>query len=96
MGDKPDIITHIITHEQTTEHRSTNIPSNLVPQRFARDNGNLFTDPLVGVEVQRQSSVVLLDDQLGGLLDGFRTNATLHMIKRPCFNMKFSKHDSNR
>ncbi len=55
------------------------IPSDLVPQRFAGDDGNFLADSLVGVEVKRQSSVVLLDDQLGSLLHGLGTYAALHI-----------------
>ena len=48
----------------------------LVPQPFARDNSNFIADTLVNLEVEREFWVVSLDDDLSGLLDGFRTNAT--------------------
>lgn len=49
---------------------------NLVPQRLSGDEGHFLDDPLVGVEVQGQLSVVLLDDDPGGLLDGLGADAT--------------------
>lgn len=52
-------------------------PSNLVSQWFCWDDGNFLNNTLVGMEVDGKSSVVFLDDDLRGLLDGFRTNATL-------------------
>jgi hypothetical protein len=52
-------------------------PSNLVSQRFCRDDGDFLDDALVGVEIDGQASVVLLDDDLRGLLDGFRSDTTL-------------------
>lgn len=48
----------------------------LVPQPLARDDSNLIADTLVNLEVEREFWVVSLDDDLSGLLDGFRTNAT--------------------
>jgi len=48
----------------------------LVPQSLARDNSNLVTDPLVGLEVEGEARVVALDDDLGGLLDGLGPDAT--------------------
>jgi hypothetical protein len=56
-------------------------PSNLVSQRFCRDDGNFLNNTLVGVEVDGQASVVLLDDDLRGLLDGFRSDATLKICE---------------
>ena len=47
----------------------------LVPQRFAGDESDLLDDPLVGVEIEVQSGVVLLDDDPSGLLHGLGTNA---------------------
>lgn len=51
-------------------------PSNLVSQWFCRDDGDLLNNALVGVEVQREASIVFLDDDLGGLLHCFGTHAT--------------------
>lgn len=53
------------------------LPGDFVTQRLGGDDGHLLADTLVGVEVQAQSSVVLLDDDLGGLLDGLCPNTTL-------------------
>ena len=58
------------------------IPGNFVSKRFAGDDGNLFTDAFVGMEIQRQSSVVFLDDELGSFLDGLGTNSTLKSQKK--------------
>lgn len=60
------------------EWNTKHLPGNLVAQGLGRNDGHLLADALVGVEVHGQSSVVLLDDNLGGLLDSLRTNATLH------------------
>jgi len=54
-----------------------NSPGNLVAQGLGGDDGHLLADALVGVEVQRQASVVLLDDDLSGLLHRLGSYATL-------------------
>ena len=48
----------------------------LVAETLGGDDGNLITDPLVGLEVQGELGVVPLNDDLGGLLDSLGTNAT--------------------
>lgn len=48
----------------------------LVPQPLAGDDGNLIAYPLVGLEVEGELGVVALNDDLGGLLDRLRANAT--------------------
>lgn len=53
------------------------LPGNFVAQRLGGDDGHLLADALVGVEVQPQTGVVLLNDDLGGLLDGLCPNTTL-------------------
>jgi len=50
---------------------------NLVPQTLAGDDGNLIADTLVGVEVEGEARVVLLDDDAGSTLGGLCTNSTL-------------------
>lgn len=50
--------------------------THLVAQALGGNDGNLITDPLVGLEVQSQLGVVPLNDDLGGLLDSLGTNAT--------------------
>lgn len=52
-------------------------PSNLVSQWLCRDDCDFLNNALVGVEVDGQSSVVFLDNDFGGLFDGFGANATL-------------------
>lgn len=52
-------------------------PSNLVAQRFAGDDGDVFTHSLVGVEVAAQAGVVLLDDDPGGLLHRLGPDSSL-------------------
>lgn len=42
---------------------------NLVAETLGRDDSNLASNLLVGLEVQSQARVVLLDENLGGLLD---------------------------
>lgn len=50
--------------------------SYLIPQPFRRNNCNLITDSLVGLEIERELRIVPLDDDLGGLFDGLGTDAT--------------------
>lgn len=53
--------------------RSRNL-SYLVAKTLGSDDSDLITDALVGLEIERQLGVVTLNDDLGGLLDGFRAN----------------------
>lgn len=46
--------------------------THLVAKTLRRDNCNLITYALVGLEVEGELGVVPLDDDLGGLLDGLR------------------------
>jgi hypothetical protein len=48
----------------------------LVPERLGGNKSHLLDDSLVDIEVQGQLGVVLLDDDLGGLLHGLGTDAT--------------------
>lgn len=59
-----------------------NLPGNFVAQRFRRNDGHLFADTLVCMEIHIQTSVILLNDDLGGLLDGLCTYATLISFKK--------------
>jgi hypothetical protein len=52
------------------------VTGDLVPEPLGGNDGNLITDPLVGLEVERQLGVVALNDDLGGLLDGLSSDAT--------------------
>lgn len=52
------------------------VSGNLVPQALRGNDGNLIANPLVGLEVERELGVVTLNDDLGGLLDGLRSDAT--------------------
>jgi hypothetical protein len=52
------------------------ISGDLVPEPLGSDDSDLVTDPLVGLEVERELGVVTLDDDLGGLLDGLCADAT--------------------
>jgi hypothetical protein len=56
--------------------------TNFVAKALRRNDSDLITKALVGLEVQRQLRVVALDDDLGGLLDG------LELLKRisVCFS----------
>ena len=47
--------------------------SNLVAHSLGRQNGNLINDTLVGVEIEGQFSVVLLDDSTSTLLNDLCT-----------------------
>ena len=48
----------------------------LVAERLGGDEGDLLNDSLVGVEVEGELGVVLLDDDTSGLLDSFGSDAT--------------------
>ena len=48
----------------------------LVPQSLAGNDGDLIADALVGLEVEGELGVVALDDDLGGLLNSLRPDAT--------------------
>ena len=50
----------------------------LVAEGLGGDDGDLLNDPLVGVEVEGQLSVVLLDDDTSSLLDGLGSD-TAHL-----------------
>jgi hypothetical protein len=50
--------------------------SHLVAKTLGSDNGDFIADSLVGLEVEGELWVVSLDDDLGGLFDGLRSNAT--------------------
>jgi hypothetical protein len=52
------------------------LPSDLVAKALAGDDGNLLRDTLVGIEVESEAGVVLLDNEASGLLDGLSANAT--------------------
>ena len=54
--------------------------SDLVAETLGGDDGNLGSNLLVGLEVQSQTRVVLLDEDLGGSLDSLGTNATLFFV----------------
>ena len=50
----------------------------LVAERLGGDDGNLLNDPLVGVEVEGELRVVLLDDDTSSLLHGLGSD-TAHL-----------------
>ena len=61
---------------------------NLVTERLGGDKSHFLDDPLVGVEVEGQLSVVLLDDHPSCLLDSLRPDAShsddwLDLLKHP-------------
>merc|ERR1719209_1127826 len=57
-------------------HQVSDETSNLISKRFRGYNRNLVHNPLVGVEIQGELGVVLLDDQARSLLDGLRPNTS--------------------
>ena len=69
-GDSPD------SGLLKTLHQVGDETGDFVPQRLGRDQGDLLNDLLVGVEVKGELGVVLLNDDLGGLLDGLGTDTT--------------------
>lgn len=54
------------------------LPGDFVTQWLRGDDGDFLAYSLVGVEVQRQSSVVLLNDDSGSLFDSLCPNTTLN------------------
>jgi hypothetical protein len=60
-----------------TLHQVGGETGDLVAETLGGDDGNLGGDLLVGLEVQGETRVVLLDQDLGGSLDSLGTNATL-------------------
>lgn len=56
-------------------------PSDLVAQRLAGDDGDVFTHSLVGVEVAAQAGVILLDDDPGGLFHRLGPDSSLRKNK---------------
>lgn len=69
MNDRNDVLFHF--------YIKLNLPSNFISQRFCWNNCDFFTNSLVCMEVHCQSSVILLNDDLSGLFDGFCSNSTL-------------------
>lgn len=61
-------------------HQVSGVTSNLVSESLGLDLGDLRSQSLVGLEVQGQLGVVSLDQNLGGSLDGFSSNATLELV----------------
>ena len=54
----------------------------LVAERLGGYEGDLLDDPLVGVEVESELGVVLLDDDTCGLLHSFGSDATHGGVQR--------------
>ena len=59
-----------------TAHQMRGVTGNLVAEALGGDDGDLIADALVGVEVRGELGVELLNDDLGGLLDGLGADAT--------------------
>lgn len=59
-----------------TLHQMCHETSDLVAQGLGGNDGHFLDDALVCVEIHRQPGVVLLNNDLRGLLDGLCTNAT--------------------
>jgi hypothetical protein len=57
-------------------HRSRNMEAYLVPQPLTCDYGHLIANLLVDFKVKRELWVIPLNNDLGGLFDGLRSNAT--------------------
>ena len=55
-------------------HQVGGVSGNLVAETLGGNDGDLIADALVGLEVQGELGVVTLNDDLGGLLEGFRAN----------------------
>lgn len=53
------------------------ITGDSVTQPLRGDDGYFISQPLVGLEVQRETRVILLDDDAGRLFDGLCPNTNL-------------------
>lgn len=63
---------------KTTLHECLkDLPSDFVTQRLGGDDCDFLADPLIGMEIHGETSVVLLNNDLGGLLDSLCPDATL-------------------
>ena len=51
-------------------HQVSNKSSDLVSHSLAGNDGDIGSHTLVGVEIQSQARVILLDDNASGLLNG--------------------------
>lgn len=58
----------------SSDNRKISGFSYLVAKTLGSDDRDLITETLVGLEVEGELGVVTLNDDLGGLLDGFRAN----------------------
>ena len=58
-------------------HEMCNESSYLISQRLGRDDGHFFHDPLVGVKIKSQPSVVFFDDDSRCLFDSLCPDPTL-------------------
>ena len=58
-------------------HEMGDITSDSVTQSLRRDDSYLICQSFVGLEVQGETRVVLLDDDAGRLLDGLCPNTNL-------------------
>ena len=67
------------------------IPGDLVAESFGRDDGDLLADALVGVEVEGELGVVLLDDHPSALLHRLRPHATLAKEKSQTVNIQLGR-----
>lgn len=68
------------------------LPSNLVAELLAGNDGDLLTHTLVGVEVIAQTGVVLLDDDPSGLLYRLGPDTSLQCNENkvlPRYNMEY-------
>ena len=61
--------------------RPNNLPSDLVTEPLAGDYGNVLADTLVGVEVVREASVVLFNDDPRSLLHRLGPYSTLYKMR---------------
>ena len=68
------------------------LPSNLVSQLLRWDDSYLLTYSLVGVEVECETSVVFLDQILGGFLNGLGSNTSLERKQNILKFVKKSGH----
>jgi hypothetical protein len=65
-----------ISYARPQQRGKASLPAYLVAQALGGDDGDLVTYSLVRLEVEGELRIVSLNDDLCGLLDGFRSNST--------------------
>ena len=71
------LIVKCILFKTELASKEKHLPSNLIPKLLAGNDGDFFTYPLVGVEIQSETSVILLNNNPRRFLHGLGPDTTL-------------------